>query len=144
MTFNTIQRENDLVFDEMLDASQEGVRAPYHALFDWLKEQDLKDLSKHSFQAEELFRRVGITFNVYGNKDGQERLIPFDLIPRILAMEEWQLIERGIIQRVAAINSFLNDVYHRQEIVKAAQWCALPICNTVSVADHNTGMFIPL
>ncbi len=119
MTFNTIQRENDLVFDEMLDASQEGVRAPYHALFDWLKEQDLKDLSKHSFQAEELFRRVGITFNVYGNKDGQERLIPFDLIPRILAMEEWQLIERGIIQRVAAINSFLNDVYHRQEIVKA-------------------------
>ena len=69
--------------------------------------------------AEELFRRVGITFNVYGNEDGEERLIPFDLIPRILALDEWQKLEKGIIQRVVAINAFLRDVYNSQEIIRA-------------------------
>ena len=68
--------------------------------------------------AEELFRRVGITFNVYGNEDGEERLIPFDLIPRILALDEWQKLEKGIIQRVVAINAFLRDVYNSQEILR--------------------------
>ncbi|HCA93001.1 MAG TPA: hypothetical protein DEP10_13700 [Alphaproteobacteria bacterium] len=85
----------------------------------WLEEQDVRKLSKQSMQAEELFRRIGITFNVYGGSDGEERIIPFDLIPRIIAAEEWRRLERGIVQRVAAINAFLADVYHRQEIVRA-------------------------
>jgi len=107
------------MFDEMLSDQSEQGRAPYRKLLAWLNEQDLKKLSKKSVLAEELFRRIGITFNVYGDKDGEERLIPFDLVPRILAAEEWRRLERGIIQRVAAINAFLSDVYSRQEIVKA-------------------------
>jgi uncharacterized circularly permuted ATP-grasp superfamily protein len=69
--------------------------------------------------AEELFRRLGITFAVYGEGGSTERLIPFDLIPRILSREEWSLVERGCIQRVKAINTFLYDIYHEQEIIKA-------------------------
>ena len=107
------------MFDEMLTEQSDEVRAPYRTLMSWLDEQDLKKLSKESALAEELFRGVGITFNVYGDKDGEERLIPFDLIPRILALNEWRRLEKGIIQRVAAINAFLKDVYNGQEIIKA-------------------------
>ena len=108
-----------IMFDEMLSGLDGKSRVPYRKLMAWLEQQDLKKLSKQSALAEELFRRVGITFNVYGDKDAEERLIPFDLVPRILAAEEWQRLEKGIVQRVAAINAFLSDVYHRQEIVKA-------------------------
>ena len=107
------------MFDEMLDGPGDEGRDPYRTLLSWLEEQDVRKLSKQSMQAEELFRRIGITFNVYGGSDGEERIIPFDLIPRIIAAEEWRRLERGIVQRVAAINSFLADVYHRQEIVRA-------------------------
>ena len=107
------------MFDEMLDGPGNEGRDPYRALLSWLEDQDVRKLSKQSMQAEELFRRIGITFNVYGGSDGEERIIPFDLIPRIIAAEEWRRLERGIVQRVAAINAFLADVYHRQEIVRA-------------------------
>jgi uncharacterized circularly permuted ATP-grasp superfamily protein len=74
-------------------------------------------------EAEMIFRRVGITFAVYGDKDesgsGTERLIPFDLIPRIIPAHEWQSMERGLVQRVTALNRFIHDVYHDQEIIKA-------------------------
>ncbi|HBP60078.1 MAG TPA: hypothetical protein DD668_10885 [Alphaproteobacteria bacterium] len=103
----------------MLDGPGDEGRDPYRTLLSWLEEQDVRKLSKQSMQAEELFRRIGITFNVYGGSDGEERIIPFDLIPRIIAAEEWRRLERGIVQRVAAINAFLADVYHRQEIVRA-------------------------
>ena len=78
-----------------------------------------QQLLQKSAVAEKIFRRIGITFNVYGNKDEQERLIPFDIIPRIILEEEWRRLEKGIIQRVTAINAFLSDVYNKQEIVKA-------------------------
>jgi len=107
------------MFDEMLSSQSEDGREPYKKLLAWLNSQDLKKLSKKSATAEELFRRVGITFNVYGDKEAEERLIPFDLIPRILSADEWRTLESGIIQRVAAINAFLNDIYNCQEIIKA-------------------------
>ena len=107
------------MFDEMLSDQSHRGREPYRKLLLWLENQNLKKLSKKSTMAEELFRRVGITFNVYGNEDGEERLIPFDLIPRILALDEWQKLEKGIIQRVVAINAFLQDVYNGQEIIRA-------------------------
>ena len=106
------------MFDEMLYSEKESTE-PYKKLFAWLQEQDLKKLSNKSKIADELFHRIGITFNVYGDEDGEERLIPFDLIPRILAAEEWRRLEKGIIQRVSAINAFLNDIYNNQEIIKA-------------------------
>ena len=107
------------MFDEMLGSDSQNTRQPYERLMAWLDDQDLKKLFKKSATAEELFRRVGITFNVYGDKKAEERLIPFDLIPRILSAEEWRMLERGIIQRVAAINAFLEDIYNGQQILKA-------------------------
>ena len=107
------------MFDEMLGEHNQEARKPYEQLVSWLKEQDHKKLLKTSVTAEQLFRRIGITFNVYGDKEAEERLIPFDLIPRILAADEWRTLERGIIQRVAAINAFLHDIYNGQQIIKA-------------------------
>ena len=107
------------MFDEMLGSDSQNTRQPYERLVAWLDDQDLKKLFKKSATAEELFRRVGITFNVYGDKKAEERLIPFDLIPRILSADEWRMLERGIIQRVAAINAFLEDIYNGQQILKA-------------------------
>jgi len=107
------------IFDEMLGTDSQKTRQPYEKLTAWLGDQDLKKLYKKSATAEELFRRVGITFNVYGDKKAEERLIPFDLIPRILSANEWRMLERGIIQRVAAINAFLEDIYNGQHILKA-------------------------
>ena len=72
-------------------------------------------------EAESAFRRTGITFNVYGEGDAEERLIPFDLVPRIITAAEWRKLSRGIEQRVRALNAFLHDVYHRQEIVRAGK-----------------------
>ncbi len=80
-------------------------------------------MAKRREEAEMIFRRVGITFAVYGEKDedgaGTERLIPFDLIPRIIPAQEWASMEKGLVQRVTALNRFIHDVYHDQEIFKA-------------------------
>src|SRR6202042_1388601 len=70
-------------------------------------------------EAEHFFRRIGITFAVYGDAEAQERLIPFDVIPRILAASEWQILQRGLEQRVKAINAYIKDVYNRREILRA-------------------------
>ena len=78
-------------------------------------------LTKKSKEAEAFFRRIGITFNVYGQSAAQERLIPFDLVPRILSNREWTKLSRGIEQRVRAINAFLHDIYNRQEILRAGR-----------------------
>jgi uncharacterized circularly permuted ATP-grasp superfamily protein len=105
-------------FDEMR-AENGDVRMLYHAFDDWLSGVSHTQLSQKSREAELLFRRVGITFNVYGEDAGAERLIPFDVIPRILAASEWQRLSDGAIQRVRALNMFLHDLYHGQEIIKA-------------------------
>ena len=107
------------MFDEMMGFEGEAAREAYKNLSCWLGDQDLKKLAKKSSSAEQLFRRIGITFNVYGQKQAEERLIPFDLIPRILAAEEWRILEEGIKQRVTAINCFLCDIYNEQEIIQA-------------------------
>ncbi|WP_372525083.1 circularly permuted type 2 ATP-grasp protein [Nioella sp.] len=107
-------------FDEMLDAADRP-RPPYAAYHDWFSGENLKDLRRKSAEAEAFFRRIGITFNVYGQKEADERLIPFDIVPRIISAREWATLERGIEQRVRAINAFLHDIYHRQEIIRAGR-----------------------
>ena len=74
-----------------------------------------------NFEAETSFRRTGITFNVYGEDDAEERLIPFDMVPRILTAGEWRRLSKGIEQRVRALNAFLHDLYHRQEIIRSGR-----------------------
>ena len=98
-----------------------GVRAPYRAFAEWLGIQRIETLAVKTAEAEALFRRSGITFAVYGANDASERLIPFDVLPRIIAAEEWRRLEAGIEQRVRALNAFMYDIYHRQEILKAGR-----------------------
>jgi uncharacterized circularly permuted ATP-grasp superfamily protein len=104
-------------FDEMHSA--DAVRDPYQAYSGWLGQTSEAQLAQKSQEAELLFRRVGITFNVYGEEAGSERLIPFDVVPRILASREWKRLSDGAIQRVRALNAFLHDLYHGQEIIRA-------------------------
>ncbi len=105
-------------FDEM-HCRGDGVRDLYAPYADWLKHLSPAQLQSKSKEAEVLFRRVGITFNVYGEDAGTERLIPFDVIPRMLAATEWEQLAKGCIQRVKALNMFLHDIYHQREIIRA-------------------------
>ena len=105
-------------FDEMLLGAND-VRDPYAEYHKWFSKEDPTRLTKKSKEAEAFFRRTGITFNVYEQSSAQERLIPFYLIPHIIANREWTKLSKGIEQRVRAINAFLYDIYHRQEILRA-------------------------
>jgi uncharacterized circularly permuted ATP-grasp superfamily protein len=109
------------MFDEMQgsEQSREAVRPTYAGLWDWLGETKPDVLDFRRREAELLFRRIGITFAVYGDAEAQERLIPFDIIPRILSAAEWDVLHRGLVQRIKAINAFVNDIYHRREILRA-------------------------
>jgi uncharacterized circularly permuted ATP-grasp superfamily protein len=105
-------------FDEMT-GHDGAVRSPYGALARWLGEVPPEVLDHRRREAELLFRRIGITFAVYGLAEAQERLIPFDVIPRILAGDEWQRLRAGLEQRVKAINRYISDIYSRREILRA-------------------------
>ena len=107
-------------FDEMRGHSGEA-RRPYSQYAEWFDREDPKSLIKEAKEAEDFFRRTGITFNVYGQTDAEERLIPFDIVPRILSAKEWSRLAKGVEQRVRAINAFLHDIYHRQEILRAGR-----------------------
>jgi uncharacterized circularly permuted ATP-grasp superfamily protein len=105
-------------YDEMRAESGE-VRAHFRALAEWLADTPTERVAEKRREADLLFHRVGITFAVYGDEAGAERLIPFDTIPRVIPKEEWAALSRGLHQRVTALNRFLHDVYHGQEILKA-------------------------
>ncbi|MBU6268086.1 MAG: circularly permuted type 2 ATP-grasp protein [Sphingomonadales bacterium] len=115
-----MQTSSRATFDEMVDEDG-GVRPAYRAFREWYDAQDKGWLARQGEAAERVFRRTGITFNVYGEDAGQERLIPFDQIPRIITRDEWAKLSRGIEQRVRALNAFLHDLYHKREIVKAGR-----------------------
>src|SRR6476660_992957 len=107
-----------VAFDEM-NGSGGNLRPAYQELSRWLKETPPDALEYRRQEAELLFRRSGITFAVYGDAEAQERLIPFDVIPRIFSAKEWTLLEKGLRQRVRALNMFLRDVYHGRDILRA-------------------------
>ena len=105
-------------FDEM-KGHNGGIRPAYDELSRWLAEVPPDVLDYRRREAELIFRRIGITFAVYGEADAQERLIPFDVIPRIISGAEWRLIEKGLTQRVNALNAFIRDIYGAREILRA-------------------------
>ncbi|MDR3500206.1 MAG: circularly permuted type 2 ATP-grasp protein [Parvibaculum sp.] len=108
----------EAIFDEMgLNGAE--VRRAYQGLREWLDETPAEVLSLRREEAETFFRRIGITFAVYGEGGDPERIIPFDIIPRILEAAEWKYISAGLVQRVRALNAFIGDVYGAQEIVRA-------------------------
>ena len=112
-------------YDEMygLEASKGGSsKQPlehYQAYQSWSTSYSAEAMASKRAQADAAFRQVGITFAVYGDDAGTERLIPFDLIPRVIPSKEWQTLQKGLIQRVQALNMFIHDVYHNQNIIKA-------------------------
>ncbi len=108
------------IFDEMW-GTDDSLRDPYRVFHEWFQGEDAARLRAKQRDADELFRLSGITFNVYGQAEAEERLIPFDIIPRIISGAEWYRLSRGIEQRVRAINAFLHDIYHGQEIIKAGR-----------------------
>ena len=108
------------IFNEM-KGSEGTVREPYRRIEQWLKTLSPKDVDRAKKEAEAIFRRQGITFAVYGDDQASERLIPFDIIPRVFAALEWRKLSAGIEQRVRALNAFIHDLYHRQEILRAGR-----------------------
>ncbi len=113
MNKNTIK-----CFNELYEKNDE-IRDIYQQYQHWQSNLSAGTLERKSAEAELLFRRLGITFAVYGESSGSERLIPFDIVPRIFSRTEWNRLELGIKQRVRALNAFLHDIYHEQEIIKA-------------------------
>src|SRR5205823_8893677 len=107
-----------IAFDEM-KGSDGSLRPAYGELFRWLSDVRPDVLDYRRREAELLFRRIGITFAVYGEADAQERLIPFDVLPRILAAAEWDTLRSGLEQRVKAVNAYIRDIYGRREILRA-------------------------
>src|SRR5665213_2759510 len=105
-------------FDEM-KGHDGGVRPAYDEISCWLKEIPPDVLDYRRREAELLFRRIGITFAVYGEADATERLIPFDVISRIISGPEWRLLEKGLKQRVTALNMFIKDIYGERDILQA-------------------------
>lgn len=133
-------------FDEM-NAAPGTVRDHYRVYEGWLARQPQASMHARRAEAEMIFRRVGITFAVYGAKDedgaGTERLIPFDLIPRVIPRQEWVEMEAGLRQRVTALNRFIHDVYHGQEILKAGVVPAEQVLKNAQYRPEMAGVNVP-
>ena len=116
--------EYDGFFDEMLDAG--GRVRPHYRQFRELFQTLSAREFEHKRQSVDLaFLRQGITFNVYGDSAGAEKIFPFDLLPRIIPASEWEMLERGLVQRITALNLFLHDIYHEQKIVQGRRHPAI-------------------
>lgn len=129
-------------FDEMLGFDGE-IREPYREYDEMFSGIDPAKLKQKSKDAEDFFRRTGITFNVYGEAEADERLIPFDMLPRIINSKEWNTLKKGIEQRVKALNAFLHDIYHRQEILRAGRIPKDLIANNVVFLPQMVGVNPP-
>ena len=129
-------------FNEMF-AEDGAARPGYTILEKWLVGTPAELLAHRRAEAELLFRRIGITFAVYGNSDGEERIIPFDIIPRILTNDEWQRLARGLEQRVKALNAFLADIYGSAEIIAAGKVPADLIYRNPYFRPEMTGVRLP-
>jgi uncharacterized circularly permuted ATP-grasp superfamily protein len=138
-------------FDEMrvhvAAGNNSAVRAHYATFQAWLLRQAPEVMQARRAEAEMIFRRVGITFAVYGAKDedgaGTERLIPFDLIPRVIPRSEWVHMQAGLSQRVRALNQFIHDVYHEQAILKAGVVPAEQVLNNAQFRKEMMGVDVP-
>ena len=133
-------------FDEMTDAAS-SVRPHYSRFKSWLDGQGAEAIADKRTESDLIFRRVGITFAVYGDLDdsgnGTERTIPFDIIPRIIPASDWRTLQAGLRQRVTALNRFIHDVYHDQEIMKAGIVPAERILGNTQFRPEMKGVDVP-
>jgi uncharacterized circularly permuted ATP-grasp superfamily protein len=134
-------------FNEMIAKAVAGEspvsRRHYQEFTTWLSRQSPESLAHKRAEADLIFRRVGITFAVYGNDAGTERLIPFDMIPRIIPAQEWSKLEAGLVQRVRTLNMFIHDIYHEQKIVKAGIIPAEQILKNAQYRPEMQGVDVP-
>jgi uncharacterized circularly permuted ATP-grasp superfamily protein len=129
-------------YDEMRDAFG-SVRPSYQPYADWLQSTPPEVIARKREEADLTFHRVGITFAVYGEEAGKERLIPFDILPRIIPAAEWKRMAEGLRQRVKALNMFLHDVYHDQEILKAGRIPAQQVLGNSQYRKEMVGINLP-
>src|SRR5438067_2308046 len=111
------QYQVDGLFDEMFQAAG-SPRSHYAPVAEQLSKLDYSAMARRRRLADVAFRNQGITFTVYNDARGVEKIFPFDIVPRIIPASEWDLIERGLIQRITALNLFCQDIYHSQRILK--------------------------
>jgi uncharacterized circularly permuted ATP-grasp superfamily protein len=135
--------KNTPLFFNELQTDQGSVRNIYSRYSGWMAELPGGTLERKSTEAELLFRRLGITFAVYGEASDAERLIPFDIVPRIFGADEWRRLEQGIKQRVRALNAFLHDIYHNQDIIKAGIIPAQQILGNALYRPEMKGIDLP-
>ncbi|WP_077531766.1 circularly permuted type 2 ATP-grasp protein [Vreelandella utahensis] len=124
------------LYDEIFD-KEHRARPHCRGLEQWLEQADEALLAEKRREADVLFRRLGVTFNVYGEDEGIDRLIPFDLIPRVLSAADWQRLQVGLRQRVNALNRFLHDIYHGYEIIRAG---VIPAEQVFANPQYQPGM----
>jgi uncharacterized circularly permuted ATP-grasp superfamily protein len=129
-------------FNEMY-APDGSVRDHYKAFASWLARTPKDKVAQKRAEADTLFHRVGITFAVYGEEAGTERLIPFDIVPRIIPAEEWRLLAAGLKQRVRALNAFIHDVYHDQHILKSGRIPAEQVLCNSQYRPEMQGIDVP-
>jgi len=129
-------------YDEMYSTTA-TVRPHYTAFAEWLAQQAPQVIEQKRAEAELNFQRVGITFAVYGDNAGKERLIPFDIIPRVINAAEWTRLQAGLVQRVTALNRFLHDVYHDQDILKAGVIPREQVLNNAQYRPAMQGVKLP-
>ncbi|WP_305072594.1 circularly permuted type 2 ATP-grasp protein [Propionivibrio sp.] len=129
-------------FNEMYDAAG-TVRPHYRAYADWLAATAPERIVRKRAEADIAFHRVGITFAVYGEEAGKERLIPFDIIPRIIPAKEWKTLQQGLRQRVKALNAFLHDIYHDQHILDAGHIPREQVLNNAQFRPEMKGIDVP-
>jgi uncharacterized circularly permuted ATP-grasp superfamily protein len=129
-------------YDEMRDATG-SVRASYQPYAEWLQSTPPEVIERKREEADLTFHRVGITFAVYGEEAGKERLIPFDIVPRIIPAQEWKRMADGLKQRVKALNAFLHDIYHDQEILKAGRIPAQQVLGNSQYRKEMVGITLP-
>jgi uncharacterized circularly permuted ATP-grasp superfamily protein len=129
-------------FNEMYDAAG-AVRPHYRAYADWLAATAPERIVRKRAEADIAFHRVGITFAVYGEEAGKERLIPFDIIPRIIPAKEWKTLRQGLRQRVKALNAFLHDIYHDQHILDAGHIPREQVLNNAQFRPEMKGIDVP-
>jgi uncharacterized circularly permuted ATP-grasp superfamily protein len=129
-------------YDEMLDAAG-NPRAHCRAYGAWLARRPPDWLAQKRAEADALFHRVGITFAVYGEDAGSERLIPFDVVPRSMPRSEWTRLEAGLKQRVRALNAFLHDIYHGQDILRAGLIPAEQVLCNAQYRPEMQGIDVP-
>ncbi|WP_211162875.1 circularly permuted type 2 ATP-grasp protein [Aromatoleum diolicum] len=129
-------------YDEMHDTA--GTTRPHYAHFEaWANALPPELMARKRAEADLAFRRLGITFAVYGEEAGTERLIPFDTIPRIIPSAEWKTLRAGLKQRVKALNMFLDDIYHGQDILRAGKIPPEEVLNNAQFRPEMRGFKVP-